>query len=708
MKKRVVALLMSSLMVFSLAACGGTTDGSSGSSPDTQSKSDTSSASQTNESTQTQTSSTTESSKQAEDEKPAETVVIRYGTHWVPELDPNHVDDVTGEYTMNETNREAALVALEAVKDQLNVEFEFIQYSGDVRNDLMTSVLAGNPVCDLANIWGGAEGTILGQNVLQQLDKYADLFADDESSWLWDDQLYGHNYLLNNKIVYKQRWPLIFNITMIQKVDTLPKDDKGNIKLPMDLFLEGNWTWSVFEDYLTKIQAYYSSVAAPEGCYADTVQAYETDHRFAGLSAMYSAGGMIYGSKGLYPDGEESIKGAQFVESLMKKGLLTDPGVYDDGYTPRWCEASDHFNKGGTVFTDTPDWWIGGNSSNCADRGESIGIVPWPRPDGMDIDDPDYQQVITVGDSVGVLKGVSEEKTELALKAYKVYWQTYYKALGGTETVAEYKENNAVTELASLGFDIYNEEYGDDLIECFNFIGTHLGDDYADLLGIRVAWDDILGKSIYGVDGMSSYDVAVKANKNEFTNVINNMEAILASNEVKDNQKPSITKLDAAVPVGSKFDEIDWSQWFTAEDSVDGILDPATAKLEAQDNLDLTKVGYYEKGTKIYISDKSGNEETGRLNVYVYNPNNTTAPTITAKAELPTVTVDMDASSINWKDFVESAVDADGLNVADNIKADLSELDTTKAGTYKVKLTAADYVGNEGSVEIQVTVVKAE
>lgn len=47
--------------------------------------------------------------------------------------------DVTGEYTMSEANRQAALQALEKVKQELNVEFEFIQYSGDVRNDLMTS-----------------------------------------------------------------------------------------------------------------------------------------------------------------------------------------------------------------------------------------------------------------------------------------------------------------------------------------------------------------------------------------------------------------------------------------------------------------------------------------------------------------------------------------------------------------------------------------
>ena len=123
----------------------------------------------------------------------AEPTVIRYGTHWVAGLDPNNVDDVTGEYTMAENERQAGLAALKAVKDELNVEFEFVQYAQDTRVELMTSVLAGDPVCEIANIWGGAESTILAQNVLQPIDQYAYLFDDDQTSWMLDPQVYGHN-----------------------------------------------------------------------------------------------------------------------------------------------------------------------------------------------------------------------------------------------------------------------------------------------------------------------------------------------------------------------------------------------------------------------------------------------------------------------------------------------------------------------------------
>lgn len=690
MKKKVVSLLLCASMVLSMVGCG---------SSETATTTD-EAATTTETTTQTTTETTTEA--------PAETVVIRYGTHWVPELDPNYVDEVTGEYTMEESSRQAALAALDAVKEQLNVEFEFVQYSDDVRNELMTSVLAGDPVCDLALIWGGAEGTILAQNVLQQLDDYSYIFEDEETSWMFYDKLYGHNYLMSNVVRYKQRWPLICNLTMIEQVDTL-KDENGNTIYPMDLFLSGDWTWSTFEDYLSKIEAYYSNVTAPDGCVYDTVQSYETDHRFAGLSAMYSNGGAIYGSDGLEADADNSIEALNYITELMDAGLMSDPGTYDDGYTPQWTTAASDFSAGGTVFTDCPDWWISGDASACAERGESIGIVPWPREDSLSMDSDEYKMAMTLGDSVGVLKGVSEEKTELALKAYALYWTTYYKTLGGVDSMADYKEQNALSELAGMGMDVYNETYGQSLIDCFNWIGSNLSNDYADLLGIRTTWDDIFGKSIYGVDGFSSYDVSIKANSSDFTNVISNMEAVLASDEIKDNQAPSISEVTkVVVPAGTALEDIDFTQYFQATDAVDGELDMANATYTTTDDLDLNTPAKYKNAVTAAISDASGNEATKSLSIYVYDADNTTPPTITVAEELPTVTVDTDASTITWAgNYITEAVDKDGLDVSGNIVADLSELDTTTAGTYNVVITVTDFAGNEAQVTLEVTVAAA-
>jgi ABC-type glycerol-3-phosphate transport system substrate-binding protein len=100
-----------------------------------------------NDSEKTSNSATTAPSKAAASK---ETKVLRFGTHYVPGLDPNYKDPTTGEYTMPEAERQAALAALDAVKKQMNVEIEFVQYATDTRSELITSVLANNPVCDMA------------------------------------------------------------------------------------------------------------------------------------------------------------------------------------------------------------------------------------------------------------------------------------------------------------------------------------------------------------------------------------------------------------------------------------------------------------------------------------------------------------------------------------------------------------------------------
>jgi hypothetical protein len=495
---------------------------------------------------------------------------------------------------------------------------------------------------------------------------------------------------------------------LIEQVDAL-KDANGKTIYPMDLFLEGNWTWSTFTDYLAKIQAHYGNVAAPDTCVYDTVQAYETDHRFAGLSAMYAAGGAIYGGDGLSVDSDASIKGVQYIEDLMAQKLMVDPGVYSDGYTPQWTTASADFSTGGTVFTDCPDWLIGSDASAAADRGESIGIVPWPRPDDVALDDEAYGQVITLGDSVGILKGVDEETTRLALEAFKVYWASYYKALGSVDTVADYKEQSALTEMVALGLDIYHEEYGEQLIECFNYITGHLSNDYADLLDLRVKWDDVIGKSLYGLEGMSAYDVAIKANMSTFTNVITNMESILASNEVKDNRVPDLTSTAIVLPAGTDVASVDWAQYFTASDAVDGTLDMAAAQYTASDALDLPAPGRYGDAIEAKIADKAGNQGSTKAAVTVYDPANTEAPVVTPAESLPPIALDTDTSTIGWSgSYIASAVDADGLDISGNLAADLSELDTTTAGTYQVIITATDFAGNESSVTLEVTVAAAE
>ena len=642
-----------------------------------------------------------------------EPTVIRWGTHWVNGLDPHFIDETTGAYSMtDEADRLLRVAAEEAVLAQHNVKIEYVQYAQDTRSELVLSVLAGNPVCDVALMWNGSENTVLAQNILQPLDAYVGIF--EGADWMLPAPVYGHNYFINNNQSFNQYFTLLCNLTMIEQVEAL-KDENGNTIYPMDLLAQGKWTWSNFKDYLGKIAAHYANTPAPADAKVPHVAAYETDYRFGALSASYANGGAIYGANGLQVDSPETIEAVAYVKELLDLEYAMVCGLYDDGWVPQWCEAGYDFGRGACVFGDCPIWVIKGQVDACTARGESVAIMPWPAndrlvsvaEDGTVTYSPEYRQVISVGDVCGVLKGIPAEKVELALASYRTYWETYYSLKAGITDMAGYKAAVAQGEARNYGLDIYHEVYGQAILDAFIFNSELcVPNDFAGLLGMRDPWDAILGKGYQGIDGMPSYEVAIKANMADFTNKMTEMEAILGSTELNDNQAPSVSANGTAlVALGADAAAIDWTQYFTAEDGFDGVMDPALAAYEV--NVDTAVIGSYK--VKATFTDNAGNSASAEVTAVVYNAENTTAPTLTVKAELPTIAQDTDMTTIDWAGaYVESAVDADGLDIKANVVADMSELDTSFPDFYYVILTVTDYAGNTAEVEIEVEVVAAE
>ncbi len=638
-----------------------------------------------------------------------EPIVIRWGTHWVNGQDPNFIDETTGTYAMtDEADRQLRLAAEAAVLEKHNVKIVHVQYAQDTRSELVLSVLAGNPVCEIARMWSGSENTVLAQNILQPLDDYAYIF--EGADWMWPTAVFGHNYFVNANIAFSQYFPLLVNLTMIEQVEAL-KDENGNTIYPMDLLAQGKWTWSNFKDYLAKIDAHYGNTPAPADAKVSTIAAYETDYRFAGMGAMYANGAGIYGDAGVIADSQESIDAIAFIKEMLDLGYMKVCGVYDDQWTPQWCEAGYDFGRGAAVFADCPSWVVKGQADACAARGESVAMMPWPAADRLANGDgtysADYKQVVSVGDIDGVLKGISPEMTKLTLESYRTYWETYYALKAGVESMDLYKPTVAKDEAVKFGLDIYNEVYGQKVLDAFIFNSEKcIPNDVSGNLGMRDPWDQIMGKGLAGVDAMPSYDVAIKANLNKFTEVVAEMEAILGSNELNDNQAPSVSANGTAVvALGTDIATIDFTQYFTAEDGFDGVMDPALAAYDVA-GVDTAAVGSYK--VKATFTDKAENSASAEVSVIVYNAENTAEPTLTVKAELPTIAQDADIEAIDWTTFIDAATDADGLDIKANLAAETSELDTSFPDFYYVTLTVTDYAGNAASVEIEVEVVAAE
>ena len=648
-----------------------------------------------------------------------EPIVVRYGTHRTAGWNPNEIDPATGTYTLtDEADRQLRLKAEEAVLKVHNVKIEHVQYAQDVRSELVLSVLAGNPCCEIARMWNGSESTVLAQNVLQKLDAYAYLF--EGADWMWPTAVYGHNYFLNSNVAFTQYFPMVVNLTMLDAVPALKEAD-GTTLYPMELLEQGKWTWTNFKDYLGKIHAFYSNTPAPEGCVNPNIVAYEVDYRQSGLSAMFSNGGGIYGDAGLIANSPESIDAVKFYRELMELGYAEDPDTYN-GWEPLWCQPGYDWGRGGAVFADCHSWGVKGEGDHLTERGESYAIMPFPAPDrlvsvvdGVVTYDPAYQQVISVGDIDGILKGVSPEMTELALKVYRTYWETYYvekaKAAGANITsMDEYKAAVAKDEAGKFGVDInllvtvdgVEHDIGAQVLNAWIFNSEHcIPNNVAGNLGLTLTWEHTIAKGLMGVEAMPAYEVAIEARKSLFDDVLAETAAILGTEELNDNQAPSVTAAGkAVVELNADLAAIDWTQYFTAEDGFDGVMDPALAAYDFS-GVNAAEAGAYK--AKAIFTDKAGNEGSAEVEVIVYDPANTVAPTLTVVEELPTIAMDTDSTTIDWNTFVAEAKDVAGLALT--VVADDSALDTSMPDVYTVTLSVTDYAGITTSVDVDVEVV---
>ena len=639
-----------------------------------------------------ETSTTTGVAKEESNKDEAEPIVIRYGSHAASEEDPNYKDPVTGEYVMNEEARAEKLKVLEHIRETLNVDFQFVQFPGDTGEVLLQSVLAGDPICDVARIYTYGAGGILGQNILQPLDEWEELLKEEDPPKVFD-KYYFLRLGGDHNITFL---PLMYNINYIEAVDALKVD--GKTVYPTDLYLSGDWTWSTFKDYLEKIDRHYTNSQAPERP-ERRIEAFWSSHYDIVLQAVHAAGGSIYGRNGLEIESDATKEAVAFTQELIESGLVYVQNQAEGNQDI--VDGRESIGRGETVFSLIEDWKTRSHSQKLAARGQSMGYVPFPRPDHMELDDPNYRDCRIPGESYAILKGTDEEKIPLAIQA------TYMYLNGETGEPKEEGEKSVF-----IGMDMFHPEIGQDMVDIYHKRSEEtVVNELADVFSISGKFIGLVGDSIYGRNNTPKYSVAIEQQRGIFDDAIAIKEKALNSGKAQDNVVPKFEKLVTGTyhyPVGTDLSQIDFTKDFTATDNIDGNLDMATATVEIVD-VDTTVAATYTSGIQVKIKDKNGNEAVSKNDVVIFDDKNTTPPTLAAKAEYRTIKLEEDANKINWaNDFIESAVDKDGIVLNSRVEADLSELDTTTAGTYNVPLTVTDYANNKASITIEVEVVKGE
>lgn len=624
-----------------------------------------------------------------------EKTIVRIGAQNKNRIDPKYVDPVSGKSLMDPNWYAGAQKGEEELRKKLNVEIEFVQYPGNASEVLLKATLSNDPICDIAGLPGGP-GTIISQNVAQSLDEYAYLFKD-ECQWMFPDKIYGHHYLLNWETQYILPMCLSYNINCIQKIDALKQN--GKTLLPVDLWKDGKWTWTAFEDYLTKVKSYYNNKKAPIRTEV-TITPMKSDLKDLCLQAIKSTGGSVYSKNGMGASSIEAKKGVEYIDDLYSKKLV-EPSI---GY------STNALRDGETVFADIPTWSTGAVSGGLSKRGESLGIVPFPRPNDIPANDPRYQQLVVYPGTLCIPKGISKEKIELCLKTLKIYYNELFKARRNTPSVEAYFKDFSVAKSEALiqGFDVTNDAYGDSMVEAFRAYNPNgFSNEAYTVVPWAGQWIQLVRNSILGTNGTPKYDIAIDGQKEAYESQINYVQNILKSDKIIDNIPPTITLLtkDIAIAKDTDLKTINWSKYFESTDNIDGHIDIKNVTIDTS-KIKQDTVGMYEKGLLANVKDKSGNENKKEFNVIIYDPTSKTVPVFKVKKSYRSIKLNEDISKINWsKDFVDTAISGEGFDLMNYITVDISSLDVTRVGKYSITLTVSDYSGNKAKQNILVEVI---
>lgn len=646
--------------------------------------------------------------KSAGGSKKGKITTVVFGTHAIADDDPTYIDPSTGEYGMAEDDRAAYTAAAKKVRDELGVEIKWIEWSGPVvtegiYTDILKSLLAGDPICDLALVWPDAKGTMIQQNVFKELDEYKSMFEDEEYSWMWMDKSFGHNYYLSPDR-RKFGETLAFNISMIEAVDSL-KDGNGRTIYPTDLYKQGKWNWTNFKDYLEKIKAYYNGKTS--SVTQNPIKTFQTDLLFAVKGFAHADDAYIFSK-----ESKLGMADANYIESVSYVKKLLDAGVYntvryadDNPFSVPSTDFANYFASGETVFANLPNWNSGIYSGTLAERGESIGLVPFPKNDSKMNDKNVRDMASGVSDGCAVVRGLSDERTKLVLEAYRMYYHEYQCQKFGVDSMKNFAEKIGEQAAVMDGYDIYHEEIGNDILDIYKKAYSEKPSEYSTVASLDIDFTEVVSRSLFGL-GLPEYSVAIKSKLSEFQAKIDDIKAAVTSGKLQDKNPPTVSQAKIMpVKLGSKADDVKtgFYDYVDAVDGEEGKLKKDKLSIDAS-QVNFGKVGIYE--TTVTASDSAGNKATGKLNIAVYDPSNKAQPTLVINEPFRVIQIEEDIKQIKWnKDFVKSAVDANGLDIIGNIKVDTGDLDTSAEGTYKVTITAEDFAGNKTSKEINVVVV---
>ena len=198
------------------------------------------------------------------------------------------------------------------------------------------------------------------------------------TSGSYQGNLYSFNTSKNN--IYNVMY---YNIALLE---TLQKYN-NNLKEPAQIFLDGEWTFSKFEDYCQEVQDTMAQAFGAKGTAGDAEQEYFAvsgwdSYWWVGLSSNDGEPLADVNNITININTPHKVQAAEVVKSLYNSGIA-DPRQNIEQNVTRWNEGKALFNTGDLWFVKADNRW----SSNLWGEDTRYGYVPWPRANDVDFDE---------------------------------------------------------------------------------------------------------------------------------------------------------------------------------------------------------------------------------------------------------------------------------------------------------------------------------
>ena len=436
--RKIIALMMSTTMVLSLAACGSDETSNTNAGESVEKSSEASEVAETGK----------DSSKSSTLYNDGETRTIKIGTWYDHYYDSTNTDIHDDPSVSDEELAQKHFDVVKEVEDKYNVKIEFVNLTYDgTQESINTSILAGTPDCDIYEVdlsFGiGAALNGFATNLEDILPADSDIFNDQMVFSQVDIGLDSGCYLFQSnsaEMVLANTYMLAFNQQML--------DDAG-LENPNDLYARGEWTWDKWREYMIAL------TQDTDGDGVTDVYGFGSRWDFLVYNLLMSNGTGIATSATENLSSKEVTEVLDFIYNMYNVDHIANPWNSEDFNYNQNC-----YMDGKVAFFIDAAWISSANADS--ELGFDVTWCPWPIGPSGNVDTNKFKNVSS-GNAWMIPVGV--EDPELV---YNVFydWQNWYHGdeelrdgdLTWWEDCAVTEENYEVMEYMGQrgAFDLWN------------------------------------------------------------------------------------------------------------------------------------------------------------------------------------------------------------------------------------------------------------